>query len=154
VASSTLPVILFASGSSYAVHVLGRYYLLRAEHSAADAIKESLRIVGPPLAIAAATTAVGFYSFVTTDVRPMRSFGIACGSGVLLCWLTSMTFVPAVVALFPRKAQKELQLDRVGDALVAMWHWAQRHRRLLFVGALALGALTLGPTLRVKVRME
>ena len=30
VATSTLPVILFASGSSYAVHVLGRYYLLRA----------------------------------------------------------------------------------------------------------------------------
>jgi uncharacterized protein len=154
VASSTLPVILFASGSSYAVHVLGRYYLLRAHHSAADAIKESLRIVGPPLAIAAGTTAVGFYSFVTTDVRPMRSFGIACGSGVLLCWLTSLTLVPAVVALFPRKAQQELQLDRVGDALVGMWHWAQRHRRLLFVGALVLGALTVGPMLRVRVRMD
>ena len=154
VASSTLPVILFASGSSYAVHVLGRYYLLRAEHSAADAIKESLRIVGPPLAIAAATTAVGFYSFVTTDVRPMRSFGIACGSGVLLCWVTSLTLVPAVVALFPRKAHQEVRLDRLGDALVALWHWSQRHRRLLFVGALALGALTVGPMLRVRVRME
>lgn len=154
VAHSTLPVILFASGSSYAVHVLGRYYLLRADHSAADAIRESLRIVGPPLAIAAATTAVGFYSFVTTDVRPMRSFGIACGSGVLLCWLTSLTLVPAVVALFPRKAHQEVRLDRLGDALVAMWHWAQRHRRLLFVGALALGALTVGPMVRVRVRME
>jgi predicted RND superfamily exporter protein len=154
VASSTLPVILFASGSSYAVHVLGRYYLLRETLSAADAIKESLRIVGPPLAIAAGTTAVGFYSFVTTDVRPMRSFGIACGSGVLLCWLTSLTLVPAVVALWPRKAHQEVQLDRVGDALVAMWHWAQRHRRLLFAGALVLGALTVGPMLRVRVRME
>ena len=102
VAFSVLVVIggiLFASGSSYAVHVLGRYYLLRETHSAADAIKESLRIVGPPLAIAAGTTAVGFYSFVTTDVRPMRSFGIACGTGVLLCWITSLTLVPAVVAL-------------------------------------------------------
>ncbi|HEY2747581.1 MAG TPA: MMPL family transporter, partial [Polyangia bacterium] len=154
VASSTLPVILFASGSSYAVHVLGRYYLLRAEKSAAEAIVESLRIVGPPLAIAAGTTAVGFYSFVTTDVRPMRSFGIACGTGVLLCWITSLTLVPAVVSLFPRKSHKEVQLDRIGDALVAMWHWAQRHRKLLFVGALALGALTVGPMVRVRVRME
>jgi len=98
VASSTLPVILFASGSSYAVHVLGRYYLLRAEKSPAEAILESLRIVGPPLAIAAATTAVGFYSFVTTDVRPMRSFGIQCGSGVMLCWLTSLTLMPTMMA--------------------------------------------------------
>ena len=154
VASSTLPVILFASGSSYAVHVLGRYYLLRADRSAAEAIKESLRIVGPPLAIAAGTTAVGFYSFVTTDVRPMRSFGIACGTGVLLCWLTSLTLVPAVVALFPRRAQKEVRLEALGNALVGLWHWAQRHRRLLFVGALALGALTVGPMMRVRVRME
>ena len=154
VASSTLPVILFASGSSYAVHVLGRYYLLRARHSAIDAITESLRIVGPPLAIAAGTTAVGFYSFVTTDVRPMRAFGIACGTGVLLCWLTSLTLVPAVVALWPRKALKEVQLGRLGDALVALWHWAQRHRRLLFIGALVLGPLCVGPMLRVRVRME
>ena len=154
VAHSTLPVILFASGSSYAVHVLGRYYLLRSELSASEAIRESLRIVGPPLAIAAATTAVGFYSFVTTDVRPMRSFGIACGSGVLLCWITSLTVVPAVVALFPRKAHKEVKLERLGDALVAMWHWAQRHRKLLVVGALGLGVCTVGPMLRVRVRME
>jgi predicted RND superfamily exporter protein len=154
VASSTLPVILFASGSSYAVHVLGRYYLLRAEKSPSEAILESLRIVGPPLAIAAATTAVGFYSFVTTDVRPMRSFGIQCGSGVMLCWLTSLTLVPAVVSLFPRKAHHEVKLELLGNVLVAMWHWAQRHRRLLFVGALALGALTVGPMLRVRVRME
>src|SRR5581483_9320399 len=86
VATSTLPVILFASGSSYAVHVLGRYYLLRASKPAGESIAESLRIVGPPLLIAAGTTAVGFFSFVATDVRPMRAFGIACGSGVLLCW--------------------------------------------------------------------
>ncbi|HEX4460804.1 MAG TPA: MMPL family transporter, partial [Polyangia bacterium] len=77
VATSTLPVILFASGSSYAVHVLGRYYLLRAKHSSDESIKQALAIVGPPLAIAAATTSVGFFAFVATDVRPMRSFGIA-----------------------------------------------------------------------------
>ena len=154
VATSTLPVILFASGSSYAVHVLGRYYLLRADHAPADAIRESLRIVGPPLAIAAATTAVGFFSFVTTDVRPMREFGIACGAGVLLCWVTSLTVVPAVVALWPRRHARELRLDRLGDAIVAVWHWARRHRRVVFVGALMLGAVSVGPMLRVKVRME
>ena len=106
-------------------------------------------------AIAAATTAVGFYSFVTTDVRPMRSFGIACGSGVLLCWLTSLTLVPAVVALFPRKAHQEVQLD-------APRRRARRHvalgaappARSSSSAALALGALSIGPMLRVRVRME
>lgn len=154
VATATLPVILFASGSSYAVHVLGRYYLLRADHDPAAAIATALRIVGPPLAIAAATTAVGFFSFVATDVAPMRQFGLACGAGVLLCWLTSLTLVPAVVALWPRRHVRPLRLDKLGRALWALWRFSQRHRRFIFVGAMALGALCARPMLRVDVHME
>jgi predicted RND superfamily exporter protein len=155
VASSTLPVILFASGSSYAVHVLGRYYLLRDHQPSAErAIREALHIVGPPLLIAAGTTAVGFYSFVATDVRPMRAFGIACGTGVLICWITSLTLVPAVVALWPRKSREHTKLDRMGDGIVAVWRWARRHRVIVAGGALVAAALTVQPMLKVQVRME
>ncbi|HEY7955502.1 MAG TPA: MMPL family transporter, partial [Polyangia bacterium] len=135
VASSTLPVILFASGSSYAVHVLGRYYLLRVDKPATEAIREALSIVGAPLAIAAGTTAVGFYSFVATDVPPMRAFGIACGSGVLLCWFTSLTLVPAVVTLWPRRSRPPRQLGIIGDWLVELWHFSRRHRAWVIAAA-------------------
>jgi uncharacterized protein len=154
VASSALPVILFASGSSYAVHVLGRYYLLRASKEPAIAIREALSITGPPLLIAAGTTSVGFFSFIATDVPPMRSFGIACGAGVLLCWLTSLTLVPAVVALWPRAAAPARQLRSVGEGLVWLWHRARRHRWLVIAVSLACGVLLTGPMLRVTVRME
>jgi predicted RND superfamily exporter protein len=154
VASSTLPVILFASGSSYAVHVLGRYYLLRHGRDAKSAVEESLRIVGPPLLIAAVTTAVGFFSFVATDVRPMRAFGFACGAGVLICWLTSLTLVPAVVVLWPRKAQTDRRLSLVGDALVALWNWSRSHRWVVIIVAVAAAGALVAPMLRVKVRME
>jgi predicted RND superfamily exporter protein len=154
VASSTLPVILFASGSSYAVHVLGRYYLLREHHDARGAIRESLRIVGPPLLIAAGTTSVGFFSFVATDVRPMRAFGIACGAGVLICWLTSLTLVPAVVALWPRPSRPHRTVSLIGDGLVWLWGWARNHRVLvvLLTGVVALGVIR--PASRVGVRMD
>jgi predicted RND superfamily exporter protein len=154
VATSTLPVILFASGSSYAVHVLGRYYMLRARKSPTESIREAIGIVGPPLAIAAGTTAVGFYSFVTTDVTPMRAFGIACGSGVMLCWLTSLTLVPAVVALWPRPASEHMSIEVLGDWLVATWHWARRQRRAMVIMAIVIAACTVGPMLRVTVRMD
>jgi uncharacterized protein len=154
VATSTLPVMLFASGSSYAIHVLGRYYILRADRDPLRSIHEALGIVGPPLAVAAGTTAVGFYSFVTTDVRPMRAFGIACGSGVLLCWLTSLTLVPAVVAVFPHRAAGHMKLELLGDWLVATWSWAQRNRRLMLIAGIVAAACTVGPMARVKVRME
>jgi predicted RND superfamily exporter protein len=154
VATSTLPVILFASGSSYAVHVLGRYYLLRATRSSDDAIKQALAIVGPPLAIAAATTSVGFFAFVATDVRPMRGFGLACGAGVVVCWLASLTLVPAALALWPRRAQQEIEFHRLGNAMVRLWHWSARCRTPIMLTALVVGALSIGPMLRVRVRME
>src|SRR5205823_142120 len=84
-ASATLPVILFASGTSYAVHVLGRYYVLevpgigprkptRAEDR--ERLLTAVRIVGPPVAIASFTTAAGFLACEVMDIRPMRAFGI------------------------------------------------------------------------------
>jgi predicted RND superfamily exporter protein len=156
VATSTLPVILFASGSSYAVHVLGRYYLVREEgQKPLDAIAAAIRIVGPPLAIAAGTTAVGFYAMIVSDVRPLRAFGIACGSGVILCWLTSLTLVPAVIALFPReKISQAPQLASLGQALVRLWHGSMRRRTAVIAGALVLGAVCVVPMMRVAVRME
>jgi predicted RND superfamily exporter protein len=153
-ATSTLPVILFASGSSYAVHILGRYYLERARSSSRDAILQALAIAGPPVAIAGATTAVGFLSFVFTDVHPMRVFGLACGGGVLVCWLTSLTLVPAVLAIWPRRAVTAPELRLLGAALVAVWHGAQKRRVWILVTALIVGAAAIRPMRRVAVRME
>ncbi len=154
VATSTLPVILFASGSSYAVHVLGRYYLLQRELPIKEAIRQSLAIVGPPLAIAAGTTSVGFFSFVVTDVTPMRHFGVACGLGVILCWLTSLTLVPAVVSLWPRNSAPAARLARVGDWLVDLWSWSKRHRIGVLGFCFLAGAICVGPMTHVAVRME
>jgi predicted RND superfamily exporter protein len=154
VATSTLPVILFASGSSYAVHVLGRYYLIRKDNPGPESIRASLAIVGPPLLIAAGTTAVGFFSFVATDVRPMRAFGIACGSGVLLCWLTSLTLVPAVVMLWPRKPQPHRSVELIGEWLVKVWAFARERRLLVASLALVTAVVLFRPMLLVSVRME
>ena len=155
VASSTLPVILFASGSSYAVHVLGRYYLLRAERSARPTrsrrrcASSGRRCRSPPAPPRSASSR----SSPPTCGRCARSASPAARRAALL--VTSLTLVPAVVALWPRKAHQEVQLERARRLRSSrMWHWAQRHRRLLVRRRAALGALTVGPMLRVRVRME
>jgi predicted RND superfamily exporter protein len=154
VATSTLPVILFASGSSYAINLLGCFYALRATRDGKSAMTEAMRTTGPPLLIAAFTTSAGFFSFVATDVRPMRAFGIACGAGVLLCWLAAFTLVPAIIALVPREAQAERRLDRIGDWLVALWNGARRHRWLVIAMSAVTVVALVRPMTRVRVRME
>ena len=157
VATSTLPVILFASGSSYAVHVLGRYFLVRAAERDIDAkaaMDSAIGIVAAPLAIAALSTSVGFFSFVATDVRPMRAFGIACGCGVLLCWLASLTLVPAVVSFFPRRTIRPLELAWLGNGVVWLWRACARHRFIVLGSCALIGGALVAPMSRVHVRME
>src|SRR6185503_11455283 len=93
-------------------------------------------------------------SFVATDVPPMRAFGIACGSGVLLCWFTSLTLVPAVVTLWPRRSQPPRQLEIIGEWLVELWHFSRRHRAWVIAAAVVTVAALFVPTFRVTVRME
>ena len=47
-----------------------------------------------------------------------------------------------------------MSLETLGEWMVAVWSWARRHRRLVRIGAIVTGALTVGPMLRVRVRME
>ena len=162
VASATLPVILFASGSSYAVHLLGRYYGLPGPDPAfpknkanSDArLLEAARIVGPPVAVAGLTTSAGFFSFLVMDIHPMRAFGLECALGGRVTLLASMTLVPAVIALLPRGQFQPASTGRVGELLASFGAWAHRNRVKVCLGAALLGLATVGPMLRLEVRME
>lgn len=154
VITSILPVVLFAAGSQYAIHVLGRYYLLRARRPAPAAAMEAVGITGPPVTIAAATTALGFLSFLVMNIRPMRGFGLACAIGIGFCWLLSLTLVPVVVGRLPRPQQRPAHLSFVEDCMEGLWNLVQRWR----LPVLGLAAVLLVVFARfaseVTVRME
>ncbi|MBX7081740.1 MAG: MMPL family transporter [Nannocystaceae bacterium] len=153
VLTSTLPVLLLATGSAYAVHVLGRYYLEREQHGPIDAIDVAIDVVLRPVTIAAWTTCAAFLSFLVMDVAPMRAFGLEVALGTAACWLTALTLLPAVLALVPRKPQRE-QLLPLGGLLLAAWRATEKHRVAVLVvtGVLAVGVAL--PMRRIEVRTE
>ena len=153
VLTSTLPILLLATGSSYAVHVLGRYYLEREHDPPRTALLRGAAIVSRPVTIAALTTIAAFASFLVMDVRPMRMFGLEVALGTLVCWITAVTLIPAVVTLLPRAPQRE-QLLPFGDVLRELWVFTQRRRkRVLFVVG-AISVLLSLPIGEVRVRTE
>ncbi|MFO0576770.1 MAG: MMPL family transporter [Polyangia bacterium] len=158
VVTGTLPLVFFASGSQYAIHILGRYYLIRAEQprlSPLDAAVAALRIAGPPVTVAAVNCCLGFLSFLVMNISAMRAFGVACSLGVVLCWLLSVTVLPSVAAAWPGSGGKgHVRFTALGGLLQAVFDFAQR-RRWLVVGASGLLALLCaGGMTRVQVRME
>jgi hypothetical protein len=151
--TSTLPVLLLATGSAYAVHVLGRYYLERENHGEIEAIDIAVAVVARPVAIAAWTTCVAFLAFLVMDVAPMRAFGLEVALGTAVCWLTAMTLLPAVLALVPRAPQRE-QLLPLGNLLLSAWRFTERHRIAVLSTVGALTVFLALPMERIAVKTE
>jgi predicted RND superfamily exporter protein len=110
---SSMPIILFAVGSAYSIHILSHYYAHR-EHSERDvALRTALVSLGPVIMAAGLTTVAGLLSFVMMDIEPMRSFGLFTALGIFTTLVLSLTFVPAVIRLtdLRRKAASTLWLS-------------------------------------------
>ncbi|MBW2730897.1 MAG: MMPL family transporter [Deltaproteobacteria bacterium] len=134
---SSMPVILFAVGSAYGIHILARYYDCArdpvgggsSEERRATAIAATLQSVGPTVLAAGLTTAVSLLSFLVMDQRPMRVFGLFTGIGVLMTLLLSVTFVPAVLRLTPLRGK--VTKSRIADHLVLPFVRGIQEHRLL-----------------------
>src|SRR5690606_23883613 len=95
--------ILFAVGSAYAIHILSRYdHYAREVGPSPEAVVRTLVGTGPTVVAAGLTTVAGLLSFVTMDIEPMRTFGVFTALGLVVALVTSLTFVPALMALYPR----------------------------------------------------
>lgn len=106
---SSMPIILFAIGSAYAIHMLSHY-----NHHAGivgpgpEAVERTIVGTGPTVLAAGMTTVAGLLSFLMMDIQPMRTFGLFTAIGIFTALMLSLTFVPAMMALFPRPVRKSL----------------------------------------------
>lgn len=98
--TSALPVILFAVGSAYTIHVLS-HYLGRRRRGAenGELVSGTLRAVGLPVLLAGLTTIIGFGSLASANIDIISEFGLFAALGVLAATLLAVTFVPAVLAV-------------------------------------------------------
>ncbi|TKC93329.1 efflux RND transporter permease subunit [Polyangium fumosum] len=136
----SLPVILFALGSAYAVHILARYYPVAHEQKdPATALVQTLCELGPPVIASGLTTVVGLLSFLVMDIAPLRTFGIFTALGILITLILSLTFVPAVIYLVRLKGKPA---EAQGPARFHVWLATLPQRRRVALGA-ALAALTI-----------
>ena len=95
----SMPIILFAVGSAYGIHILSRYNAHARVVPGKEAVRRTVAGTGPVVLTAGLTTAVGLLSFVAMDIAPLRVFGIYTAIGILATLALSLTFIPAVLVL-------------------------------------------------------
>lgn len=158
VVMGTLPLVLFASGSQYAIHILGRYALIRSAEpgkTALVAAKEALSIAGPPVIVAALNCCVGFLSFLVMNIGAMRLFGVACCVGIVVCCAFSLSVVPSVVASFQEeRPATEARFVKLGAFLDRLFHWVRRQRVAVVLCVVGLSGVCGYFMTRVTVKME
>lgn len=142
--TAVIPVLLITVGLSDEIHLLWRYRHRPADQPPAEALRQTFAELGRPIVLTSLTTAIGFLSFLTSSIRPVWSFGLFTGIGVLFCLLWAVVATPALLALRPDAipaAGPSGGASRLARLAVAM---GARPRLVLPALALGTAALALG----------
>jgi predicted RND superfamily exporter protein len=135
----SMPVILFAIGTAYGIHILTRYYSLVQTFGPKRAIVLTMSSVGPTVLAAGLTTAAGLASFVVMDIVPLKTFGFFTALGIVATIFLSLTLIPAIVVI-GNLSHRPANSFVVRRWMVKLTVFAQTHR--LGVGV-ALGLISL-----------
>ncbi|WP_410767120.1 efflux RND transporter permease subunit [Haloferax sp. DFSO60] len=91
-----VPPLLLAVGIDFGIHAVNRY---REERIKDVAPRPSMRVTVKQLSVAffivTATTVIGFLSNLTSDLAPIRDFGLVAAVGILFTFLIFGVFLPA-----------------------------------------------------------
>lgn len=143
--SSMIPIFLLPIGVLDSVHLLSdftdRWNLGETDRRRVmTGVYEDLFV---PLLFTSITSATGFLSLTLTGIPPVRVFGVAVGTGILLAFLLTLTILPAGTMLWfsqPRVAGPGSLVARFCRANLVV---SRRYRAPLLVGGGILVALGL-----------
>lgn len=137
-------VLFVGIGTDFAIQFSVRYRDERhREPSFGKALSRGGARVGRPLALAAAATAAGFYSFLPTDYVGISQLGLIAGTGMFIAFFAAITLLPALLALFGAPAENQ----PIGfEFLAPADRFMARHRYGIVIGTLVI-ALAAAPLL-------
>jgi len=101
--STMIPVMLIAIGVADGIHLyshLQTYLNHNPKSSKKDIVKDMIKHMWKPVVMTSVTTAVGFISLLTSEVYPVKYFGIFTAFGVIAAMTFSLVFLPAAIMIF------------------------------------------------------
>ncbi|MEM2934765.1 MAG: MMPL family transporter [Candidatus Thermoplasmatota archaeon] len=101
-----MPLIM-GLGVDYSIHLFHRYIEEKNKgKKAGDAIVNAITNTGTALFLATITTCVGFLSFLTATIPPLRYFGFLCAIGIIYTFIVTITLLASVRYIFDKKSEK------------------------------------------------
>ena len=131
--TTSVPVIIMTLAVADCVHILVIFLQgMRRGMDRVDAMAESLRINLSPVFLTSLTTAIGFMSLNFSDAPPFRDLGNLASMGVVIAFLLSVSFLPALMMVLPLRIRR--QAGRHAPLMEVFAEFVIRRRKLLFWG--------------------
>ncbi|SDG95316.1 efflux RND transporter permease subunit [Halanaerobium congolense] len=104
--STVIPVLLIAVGSAYGIHILSHYYDYLNEYQGEISVSEQKELViktvdkmGKAVFLAALTTIAGFGSLASSQIVPIKSFGIFTAFGIAAAFIVALFLIPSLLII-------------------------------------------------------
>ena len=116
--TSFMATLLIGLGVDYGIQIIGNYGSYRSEgFSPEEALRQTYRRAGMGTALAALTTAVGFFVMAFTGSKAFAQFGLTAGLGILACFLSMFFLLPSLLLLFGEKRDYSRSVEKVRRVL-------------------------------------
>lgn len=97
----SMPAVVYVLGLSGAIHIVNYYRDARRDAGLHGAAETAVKLGWGPCTLAAFTTAVGLGSLYTSDILPIKKFGMFTAGAVLLTVAVLFTILPVFLHRFP-----------------------------------------------------
>jgi predicted RND superfamily exporter protein len=94
--------IVVGNGINFGIIYMARYLEARREHEPPECVRIAHRDTWLPTLTASSAACAAYGSLAITDFRGFKHFGVIGGSGMLLCWLATYLFLPALLTVSER----------------------------------------------------
>ena len=115
--SSMIAIFLMPIAVVDSVHILSEFSdRYKPGQKADEVITTVVEHLFQPMLFTSLTSAAGFYSLMLTPIPPVQIFGAFIGSGILLAFAITLTFIPAYISRMSPEALAKLQSALHADA--------------------------------------
>src|SRR3989338_5407019 len=104
--------MLMGLGIDFGIHILYRFYELKAKNSRENALIYTLRESIRALLAAALTTIAAFLSLLSTPLPAIKNFGIILSIGIASALAAAVVALPAVIFLYDTYIDKNIKLAK------------------------------------------
>ncbi len=150
------PIAVMAVGSSFSLHLLGRFYFEvakrpRTKEGKQDAIRAMIAETGLGVLVSGLAIAAAMSTFLLSDLAMVRGLGLIAALGVLSALFASLILLPALLNVLPvpRNVPDPENPGAIGNILHALAKLVTRRRTTVLVVSAVLVVLGIIGAMRI-----